>query len=1549
MRQHSHVTREHHKTRPQQDREGSALLIVMVLLAMLAGLGVIFYMFSAQERKSAEFYSEAAKAPQYDLSVDTLMDFGLEQLIVGPNFRYRNSALFGRRHSLLPNMLGLDTTGQYIDLTPFNGVPFDPVGTALRDPLYFAINDSPVANNGYDPNYAYMANADPDYTYPDGNNVFISYTGFEPTSGNLVIIPSFHRPQNLRGFASWYSDPLTTQRVLRPHPNHQYVPPAGQQFNNTYSRFIQDAEAVTLWGAGATGFPFQPNDQNANGTNDQGVWSGSSTYEYDVDNNGDGTREGIWMDLDFPVQESLDGKQYVPMYSMTVIDADALLNLNVHGNMARVWNGDLGLTTPFMNTPADPSVSKSNTGAMPSEVNPMWGLNRRPLGSSSFNDGTYLADGFYGPANPLSWFESGNRELGFLLMGRYSTSPTDLVPGRWGEDSFLYKAITNGTSRTTYAYAFDSSGNPLANPWPGPGQTQVDDNGDAQQVVGGFYGSTFTPFGHPMDYTGLGSYFTGKIGNYGSASVARWPSYSRYSNGTPVVGWTEMSNSIQNALINDGAESVVDADKLRTDDAQFGPDEMRALFMSNTDFQTAAGGSSRLTSLAPFNIDATDNNFPTSGKNTQFFRSKFTTRSWDRKQFSLAYSATNRPWEYSADANSNGKLEFPPLFCPTYTTPGVFEYTSTDLYRPVTRALLETELNNNSQIRRSLRLSANALLVGPNGNPYPTIPTTRPPNINLSFRPLTPHPDPTLLTAAPITPAIQAAHNPVQSSYPANGNFSGDAQLQEYWARVDRQLLARDIFGLLFAMGWPDGINPSNITYPSLTFTTLVFDTSAQGVLNQQMVRQMAQFAVNLVDSLDRDNIPTRFEYDMDPRDGWGLDDDPYTTSEPSRGEVWGVERLDLTLSEALVVTAPAQASDISFTQWNDINAQNFAFVELRNPGPNSVDLSSKAWRVDVGPEFVTTAAPDQVRRLKLLNGTIAAGTLFTIGSADRTTGGANPSIMKVAHAGTAPGNWDTDQTSWVAPAQQPLSLDLKNAADAARFNLLDATGSAPATGALFDGGTLTDIYVRLYRRANPTRVAPSTASEEADNPFILVDQIHIDNVQTDTRGAEGGKLALKSSDTQAAIEACLANLKSLQTREPFYGTGRTARAVGTPPYYANTFAADNTPTVNGLPAYFTRWQKVFDRDFASMGEVLQLTLGGFSNTDDLRTRFTASASDPMAVPIPVAGDSASTEDYFVKPQPSVPLSMLASRWYRILELIDVPTREHVGIPGLNVPLDFPRVPGKINVNMMRHPEVAAALVDDPSVMTVLMDEDANFNGVLDPGEDLNGNGTMDTFNPPLVIRNDLTVATPSPYPVSISSWWQGLLFARDGSRTGGGTIQPDSTSGLYLPGVSTARPFRSLANAIENPTNATASFTRVEDTILRSWPDDAINMAAGGSNDPRQLFELGTADEHRGADTSAAPVATLDPYVRRRILSKLMNNTTTRSNVFVVFMSVKNFRADVSTGAVRIGGPLTGNAWEPDHRGFFVIDRTQLEKAYDPSTNSFNFRSFIEFRQILQ
>src|SRR6516162_5621362 len=91
---------------------------------------------------------------------------------------------------------------------------------------------------------------------------------------------------------------------------------------------------------------------------------------------------------------------------------------------------------------------------------------------------------------------------------------------------------------------------------------------------------------------------------------------------------------------------------------------------------------------------------------------------------------------------------------------------------------------------------------------------------------------------------------------------------------------------------------------------------------------EMAQFAVNVVDSLDRDNVITVFEFDMDLSDGWNLDDNPYVNppealaafpnavkvgwrpaaGDPNytdRGVVYGVEAQQLAFNEALVVVAP--------------------------------------------------------------------------------------------------------------------------------------------------------------------------------------------------------------------------------------------------------------------------------------------------------------------------------------------------------------------------------------------------------------------------------------------------------------------------------------------------------------------------------------------------------------------------------------------------------------------------------------------------------------------
>ena len=135
----------------------------------------------------------------------------------------------------------------------------------------------------------------------------------------------------------------------------------------------------------------------------------------------------------------------------------------------------------------------------------------------------------------------------------------------------------------------------------------------------------------------------------------------------------------------------------------------------------------------------------------------------------------------------------------------------------------------------------------------------------------------------------------------------------------------------------------------------------------------MAQFAVNLVDALDSDSNITVFEYDKDLSDGWNLDDnaydglaDPiiYATLPLDRGVVYGVERQQLCLNEAMVTlsqqcmntvgtTAPVDHPD---TQWHDQDVWSFLYLELENVGPTTVDFNNAQWQIAVKPSPIVTA-----------------------------------------------------------------------------------------------------------------------------------------------------------------------------------------------------------------------------------------------------------------------------------------------------------------------------------------------------------------------------------------------------------------------------------------------------------------------------------------------------------------------------------------------------------------------------------------------------------------
>ncbi|MBS0267256.1 MAG: hypothetical protein JSS02_35355, partial [Planctomycetes bacterium] len=190
----------------------------------------------------------------------------------------------------------------------------------------------------------------------------------------------------------------------------------------------------------------------------------------------------------------------------------------------------------------------------------------------------------------------------------------------------------------------------------------------------------------------------------------------------------------------------------------------------------------------------------------------------------------------------------------------------------------------------------------------------------LTYRQLTPHPttsqwgtgsgatDPISKTlgakGAPLT--VDANGNSIPSpklAFPtvnSGTTFVSNPALQEYWARRDRQQMARDIYVLLYMFG--GGEDDRNYTNDTAGNPPTPKPPSYQ----PYQLYEMAQFAVNVVDSLDRDNVITRFEFDMNLANGWNLDDDAFTTNDggTERGEVFGVEAQLLAFNEALVAVS---------------------------------------------------------------------------------------------------------------------------------------------------------------------------------------------------------------------------------------------------------------------------------------------------------------------------------------------------------------------------------------------------------------------------------------------------------------------------------------------------------------------------------------------------------------------------------------------------------------------------------------------------------------------
>ncbi len=282
---------------------------------------------------------------------------GQSSLIVGvnpPNAGMLTYQVMAFDNGIVPNA----GDGFTINGVPFSGAGFGYSATAAATPGVPALSDSstfaiassnlPVALLPGYPLSAYTSGNPPggansDYTAADFQHMLLAAQTPQTAAGTglvppmLTPIPSLHRPELIQYWmtkagitvsgTNWMTlDPgLLRMIMLRPNPiDHPNFTGSNLNFNPTW-------DGVSNTGA---------------------AW--------DVDNDGDGIADSVWVDLGMPVRANADGKLYKPLFAILCIDLDGRLNLNAHGNSLQVSAGTLpsvtvgGGSTEFPYSAGDP-------------------------------------------------------------------------------------------------------------------------------------------------------------------------------------------------------------------------------------------------------------------------------------------------------------------------------------------------------------------------------------------------------------------------------------------------------------------------------------------------------------------------------------------------------------------------------------------------------------------------------------------------------------------------------------------------------------------------------------------------------------------------------------------------------------------------------------------------------------------------------------------------------------------------------------------------------------------------------------------------------------------------------------------------------------------------------------------------------------------------------------------------------------------------------------------------------------------------------------------
>ncbi|MDX1965392.1 MAG: hypothetical protein SFX18_19760 [Pirellulales bacterium] len=645
------------------------------------------------------------------------------------------------------------------------------------------------------------------YDAPDVQNAFLAYYDLNNQNIRLDVAgqvkPSFHDPDLLRTLANSAGNDNRLLRTLMFRPNPLEHP--NFTGSNPTHAAVNPQQRLQLL--------YQTDNRQ---------------LQWDVDNDGDGITDSVWIDPNFPLQMTKDGRLYKRLIAPLILDMDGRINLNTAGNKAQ----DMAIyNSP--NVPGMPPLATAAGGAAGGFILPAGS----GYGTAEINLGIALN------ADPALFFNAPN--------GRYAANGEAGIasPAHW---AWVLRA--GGTPR-------DYTGSPAA-----------------------AFNLTF-PNASGLNYLGV----------YGSAPPDIWgrlatgidfqgnPLYIIKS-GTKALPNQEMLNAPYELLLHAGAPRGIARPQV---DNPFSPSELEAILRAN-DIDSLQMPL-RLRRMRPFDGSAANSSVVPE-------RNLFTTESW-HTPVHMPYipnnGANSQPTTHLLEtiANANNQVVNPWATLVSTVAPAQKQAEIRKYLPP--EMLAGQKFNLNWPLGNGLDDNNNGV-VDEMSEYYstPGDPTTIQP-ANSSVHQLN---YASLNTAYGVSAAnaqINGTHA-MQLTQGVNVNDLSDTNnLADFNDNpLVRQQVAKYLYMLML---WSTGELEGNAQ------TTV-------SAASEQLRRRIAQWAINVVEYMDSDNIMTPFEYDVNPlNQGWDVEAngiispmETYNTQSSDKRIVWGCEAPALLLTEGI-------------------------------------------------------------------------------------------------------------------------------------------------------------------------------------------------------------------------------------------------------------------------------------------------------------------------------------------------------------------------------------------------------------------------------------------------------------------------------------------------------------------------------------------------------------------------------------------------------------------------------------------------------------------------